>query len=261
MRKYINLIKFIIIIIFISWFFQLAPRIIIEVFLKLKEKNLSYINENITSYISPISSIFLIIFFVIYYKEKFFKIIYFKKISLKNIFIILFLALSSSIFMESIAYNPFIKKYFLDYQLAIINSLNNSSNLSLMIINVVIISQLFEEILFRGVIFYELQKNINFKLAILIQAALYGMYHLDLLLLPVMFIVGILLGIVYKYTNSIWSSIILHGFFNLTSFLSGYFISESLYENYWYVLAIISLNILLISLYNFKKLNKDSTQN
>lgn len=80
-----------------------------------------------------------------------------------------------------------------------------------------IVGPIFEELLFRGLIFGELRKVSKVRLALLIQAALFGVYHLDVIQGTYAFLIGILLGFVYYRSNSILAPIIVHITINASS--------------------------------------------
>jgi uncharacterized protein len=69
---------------------------------------------------------------------------------------------------------------------------------------------LYEEIIFRGIILDSCQKYINFNAANFIQAALFGLVHLNLFLFPVFFVFGIITGIMRKHSNGLLPGIVFH---------------------------------------------------
>lgn len=80
-----------------------------------------------------------------------------------------------------------------------------------------IVGPIFEEILFRGLIFGELRKITKVRLAIVIQALLFGVYHLNVIQGAYAFIIGLLLGFVYYRSNSIIAPMIVHITINTSS--------------------------------------------
>jgi membrane protease YdiL (CAAX protease family) len=87
----------------------------------------------------------------------------------------------------------------------------------LSILAVGLIGPVFEEILFRGLIFGELRKITKVRAALLVQAVLFGVYHLNIIQGSYAFIIGILLGYVYYRSNSIIAPVIVHITINTTS--------------------------------------------
>jgi len=94
-------------------------------------------------------------------------------------------------------------------------------NIMISILVIVIIAPIFEEIVFRGIILNDFKKAVSVKSAIIIQALLFGVFHMNLLQGVYTFILGIVLGLVYVKYRSIWVPIILHGAFNLTAISIG----------------------------------------
>jgi membrane protease YdiL (CAAX protease family) len=92
-------------------------------------------------------------------------------------------------------------------------------NFILSLLAVGIVAPVFEEILFRGLIFGELRKVTQVRAALFIQAVLFGVYHLDIIQGSYAFLIGILLGYVYYRSNSILAPIIVHAAVNTTSII------------------------------------------
>lgn len=76
-----------------------------------------------------------------------------------------------------------------------------------------------EELIFRGVISDRLKPAFPFWLVNTIQAALFGIFHMNVIQGVYAFVLGILLGIVVNVTGTILSSMLLHIVFNTTSLL------------------------------------------
>ncbi len=86
--------------------------------------------------------------------------------------------------------------------------------------SIIIMAPLFEEILFRGLIMNEFLKIMRPWAAIVFQAAFFAVAHFSLFQSSFAFVVGIVLGIIYFKTQNIKSTIVAHGIFNLTAFVS-----------------------------------------
>lgn len=82
------------------------------------------------------------------------------------------------------------------------------------LLTVGIIGPIFEEILFRGLIFGELRKITKVRTALFIQAVLFGVYHLNIIQSSYAFVIGILLGFVYYRSNSIVAPVLVHATIN-----------------------------------------------
>lgn len=97
----------------------------------------------------------------------------------------------------------------------------NSESYIIQIIAIVIIAPLFEEFVFRGIIFTELKKGFAIKNAIIIQAIFFGIYHLNITQGIYAFVLGCVMGMVVYWTNSIWASITMHFSINLLGTIGG----------------------------------------
>lgn len=84
---------------------------------------------------------------------------------------------------------------------------------------IIILIPIYEEIIFRRVIFGYLKENYNIICAIIIQALVFGIAHGNIVQGIYTFILGVALAFVYMYCNSLWASIILHIIFNLFGIL------------------------------------------
>ena len=98
-------------------------------------------------------------------------------------------------------------------------SLINGEVSILIIITVTLISPSAEEIIFRGLTQKYAEKAIGALPAIFLQAALFGVYHMNLIQGVAAFFFGILFGFMAKKSQSLVPSIILHAVFNLAAYL------------------------------------------
>lgn len=87
---------------------------------------------------------------------------------------------------------------------------------------VLLLGPLTEELIFRGVMFDRLRLSYSFWVANLLQAAIFGAYHMRLIQGIYAFGCGILLGMLYQMTGSILTSILAHMIFNATNYLLGW---------------------------------------
>lgn len=90
----------------------------------------------------------------------------------------------------------------------ILNDLFDTNKI-IFFLSVCVISPIFEEILFRGLIVYELKKIAPKFLAIVIQAILFALTH-GIVMAFFAFVLGILLSLVYLWVKSIWAPILVH---------------------------------------------------
>ncbi|HAT4197253.1 TPA: CPBP family intramembrane metalloprotease, partial [Clostridium perfringens] len=97
----------------------------------------------------------------------------------------------------------------------VVNQLNVASKSSLQLVIAIILIPIYEEIVFRGIIFGYLRKNFNIIVAVLVQALIFGIMHLNLVQGIYTFILGIVLALIYMYSDSILGNITVHIIFNL----------------------------------------------
>lgn len=83
-----------------------------------------------------------------------------------------------------------------------------------LIIGVSIMAPVAEELLFRGIIQGELRKAMPEWLAIIIQAIIFALFHMQPIQITYVLIPGILLGIAYAWSRSLWVPVLMHILFN-----------------------------------------------
>lgn len=76
------------------------------------------------------------------------------------------------------------------------------------------IAPLVEETIFRGLIYGWLRTHMPIVIAVLVSAAVFAAVHVIPLLFPALFVVGVILALVYEYSGSLWTSILLHSIQN-----------------------------------------------
>lgn len=99
------------------------------------------------------------------------------------------------------------------------NQLSTTRESIIQLIITIVLIPIYEEIFYRGIIFGYLRKNFNIVLAILFQSLIFGLMHLNLVQGIYTFILGIVLALVYIYTDSILGNITIHIIFNLLGLL------------------------------------------
>ena len=103
--------------------------------------------------------------------------------------------------------------------------LENSFEISIFVIGSAVIAPIYEELLFRGIIFPTLIQKTNFTIALVLSSLLFAVLHFHLSALLPLFVLSIILSITYLYTSTICASISLHALFNLISIIAVKFIS------------------------------------
>lgn len=90
----------------------------------------------------------------------------------------------------------------------------------LTLLGVGVIAALVEEIAFRGIIFNRLREDLPLVAALLLQAALFGLIHFNVLQSAYTFTLGIILGLAYYWTGSFWVPFAMHLSFNASSVIA-----------------------------------------
>ncbi len=119
------------------------------------------------------------------------------------------------------------------------NALMNNQNIVLLVIEIGIIAPLIEEIIFRGLIFNLLKKNMPVWAALIIQAFLFGLAHLNFIQGSYAFVLGIIMGLALMWSKSIYPPISIHIGMNLSGIILSEY-SDVLSDNISIFLLIIS---------------------
>ena len=92
-------------------------------------------------------------------------------------------------------------------------------NMAVTLAYAVFIGPVSEEMIFRGAIFDRFYIGFDYWVANILQAALFGLYHMNLVQGLYAFCLGIVLGVIVKATGSILCSMLTHIIFNGTSYI------------------------------------------
>ena len=95
-----------------------------------------------------------------------------------------------------------------------LKNLNKPLHLILFIFTSVIVAPLYEELIFRGIIFPKLLENFSFNKSMLISSLIFAVLHLHVPALLPLFILSIVLCYLYVVTGTLWCCISLHALFN-----------------------------------------------
>lgn len=206
--------------------------------------------------ISIIGDSGLILAFIIIYsytKKGLIKRCKFKSFNFKYLIYIVILILGVSFFIDTIIniINSNSNIYFKAQELLL-----RSNNSLLGILITVIIIPILEEIIFRGIVFNEIRDKINIKASIIFQALIFCICYMDLVQGLYAFILGVVLGYIYKVTNSLWCNIIAHILFNI---FGGFLIPLVLsFTGVYKVLnMILGISLMLIGVYFIYRENKN----
>jgi len=118
-------------------------------------------------------------------------------------------------------------------------------NVWLSLLVTVILAPLAEEFLFRGITLKKAQKIMPFMAANVLQAVLFGIYHMNLIQGVYAFVLGMILGFTAEYFHSIWAAVLLHACVNgsaevLTN------LPDAVTETYVGVIAIAVVGVALL---------------
>ena len=101
------------------------------------------------------------------------------------------------------------------------NAFNAQTNLDglVLILTVAVGAPIVEELLFRGVLFEELNRFVSVKTTIFLTALIFSLYHFNILQSPNTFVMGLVLAWTYYKTRSIKASIIIHATNNILALI------------------------------------------
>ncbi|MCJ7660966.1 MAG: CPBP family intramembrane metalloprotease [Anaerolineales bacterium] len=73
-----------------------------------------------------------------------------------------------------------------------------------------IIVPIAEEVFFRGVLYKWLRERWGVFIGISVSSFIFGLVHIDIAIAATAFMLGIILALVYEYSNSLWTAILIH---------------------------------------------------
>ncbi|MBC2581658.1 CPBP family intramembrane glutamic endopeptidase, partial [Clostridium sp. DJ247] len=177
---------------------------------------IGFLDKEAIGTISKILEIFLVIYFYsVLFDLK--NICKFKKIGTSTSLFIILNAISTNAIIDT--FLSVIDSKFIKLTPVISINTTNNANIILALVLAIFITPVFEEILFRGLILNELRNHFNLSISILTQAVIFGLFHLNRVQAIYTFIAGIVLALIYIWTDSIYSTIICHFIYNLTGIL------------------------------------------
>jgi len=97
--------------------------------------------------------------------------------------------------------------------------LTENQNIILQIAAIGIVGPLLEEVIFRGLIFHQLRKNVPLFYAVILQSALFALSHLNLIQGTYAFFIGILMALSFVWSRSLLLPIAMHMGMNLSGIL------------------------------------------
>lgn len=235
------------------------------IILKFISPNISeVINDNLLHSIMLLSIIISIsVYFLVFTikKRNFIEYLGFKRISKKNMIWTSIAGFACYVFIsigwiivlsnEKIMSIPKITQT-LDNYSEIVEPLMKG-NILFIILIVGVVVPIFEEILFRGLIFNKLRSNMNIYLALILQAILFGIFHMNIIQGVYTFLLAIIIGLTFIWLKSIWAPIIIHVIFNSLNFVLEPVLGVIEKSNLSIIISlIISVFLIIFSLYKIK---------
>lgn len=135
---------------------------------------------------------------------------------------------------------------------------SEEGNILLQIVATVIFVPIAEELLFRGIVQGELNLRYSPRTVVLIQAVLFGLFHMNFIQSLYTFIPGLILGIAYYYTGNIIMPIVMHMLFNLFGGVLSVFLPEKILNYLNYIELGVGLFSLIIIVLFFIKAKPDA---
>ena len=108
---------------------------------------------------------------------------------------------------------PFIENQMQDY-METAGAFSADSGYFWLILGVSILAPIGEELVFRGIVQGELRKALPEWAAIVIQAVVFALFHMQVIQITYVLLPGLLLGLAYAWSRSIWVPIAMHILFN-----------------------------------------------
>lgn len=194
------------------------------------------------------SSLLVIISLWFYYfckKRKFHKEVFLTKLNVRFLVPLFLLSISLGFlidkFVELIPWpESFIKSYNEN------TSIITEKSSLLIILGAVIIGPIFEEIIFRGIIYKRLKRSMPTVFAILISSILFAVIHDGILWMSYTFLLGLIFAWVFEMCDSLIASVLVHALFNLLSLVSNYILPHS--SNVMTFICTFSLLLFVLSI-------------
>jgi membrane protease YdiL (CAAX protease family) len=71
-----------------------------------------------------------------------------------------------------------------------------------------------EEVFFRGVLYRWVRERWGIFIGVMVSSLIFGLIHIDIAVASTAFILGIILALVYEYSKSLWTAILIHAINN-----------------------------------------------
>ncbi|ABR47258.1 Abortive infection protein [Alkaliphilus metalliredigens QYMF] len=250
--------------------FIAVPRVLLHILINEAVKTLVHKNEymdinvakdtiiQVMDMLTPILIIIsTILSFFVYYlvckvqKEDMFDICNFSKISVTKTIALVIVGITMNLVLGLVASFVFrigiFGKAQMEYSIILKERMNGDFLVDL--ITAGINAPFIEEMLFRGLIFKELKKNMSVVCAVIIQAILFSIYHRELIQSMGAFFAGVLLCLVYIWFKSIWAPVIIHMTHNLFVIIVSNIAGDRVMSSYIPYISSIILILTIVYIY------------
>ena len=215
----------------------------------------TFLDQNFLDMVSIVFAAFCIlvfgVWFVLQFKKNHGSLIRGKGMNFGVILGLIFLVLGLQFVAEIVAdlFSMAVPQALTDYEeLMELSGMNDPTLLTW--IYGVLLGPIAEELIFRGVTLHYFKRGLPFFLANLLQAALFGFYHMNLLQGVYTFVIGFIFGVIYYYGRSLIYPILAHMLFNVCGFTELIYIgSETKLYYYLWLPATVLFIVLGIVLY------------
>lgn len=124
-----------------------------------------------------------------------------------------------------------------------------AANFPMVLLAVGVVVPFYEEFLFRGLIFKEIQKSSRLWVALILQGLLFGIFHLNWFQFSYTFPAGMILGLVFLRYQSIWAPILIHLSWNSSSTLLSALLPETASLGVFLALMLLGAGLLFAGLF------------
>jgi len=213
LKKYLKMIGNIILYLGSMYFISFLVILIMKVLINLgimNKSDLRWIFESSGMGLLIIALLTIPLYLLIFKfkKKNFVEFCEIKPINRRNIMLLLAIALCMGVFTTSLTSLPLVLEKFPEAN-NMIDVFMGKGSFILGLLSSVLIVPAFEEILFRGLIFNELKKNMALPIAFLIQSTIYAISQPNLVAIIFGFIGGSIFALSYIWLKSLWAPVIL----------------------------------------------------
>lgn len=120
-----------------------------------------------------------------------------------------------------------------------------NQNLILQILAIGIFGPVLEECIFRGLVYHQLRKHMPAVLALILQALLFGISHMNIIQGSYAFLTGLLMGLLLHWSGSLLLPIMMHVGMNVTGVFYSYY-GEGLNDTAYYILVGVSAVLIVV---------------